>query len=120
MKTILLIDDEEAILSVFSMMLEHKGYRVIQATSGEAGLELARQHAPDLILTDLSMPGCGGQAVLTRVRQTPELAATPVVLMTGDEGSALSPANGERGADGILVKPISMDALVKCVEAQLG
>lgn len=119
MKTLLVIDDDESILSIFTMVLQHKGYTVIPAPSGEAGLELARQRHPDLILTDMNMPGTSGLEVLKCVKADPELAAIPVVLITGDEEITSANKEGESLADGILVKPVSLDALVRCVEEKL-
>jgi signal transduction histidine kinase len=119
MKTILLIDDEESIRSVFGLALRHHGYRVIEAGSGDTGIELARKHLPDLILTDISMPGADGQAVLEQIRQDPELSTKQVVLMTG-QTHLVTPRKGmEAGADDFLVKPISMEALLNCVDARL-
>jgi len=118
MKTILLIDDEENIRTVFGLALRHHGYRVIEAASGDIGIEMAKTHLPDLILTDISMPGADGQAVLQQIRQHPELSTKQVVLMTG-QTHLVTPRKGmEAGADDFLVKPISMEALLNCVEAR--
>jgi len=118
-KTILLLDDDENILSTFSMALRHHGYRVIEASSGDVGLELARKHLPDLILSDISMPGKDGQAVLQQIRLDPELSTKQVVLMTG-QTHLVTPRRGmELGADDFLVKPISLGDLLRCVEARL-
>jgi signal transduction histidine kinase len=119
MKTILLIDDEESIRSVFGLALRHHGYRVIEADAGDVGIEMARKYLPDLILTDISMPGADGQAVLQQIRQDPELSTKQVVLMTG-QTHLVTPRKGmEAGADDFLVKPVSMEALLNCVEARL-
>jgi len=119
MKTILIIDDDEAILSIFSMVLKLHGYVVIGANSGEAGLELAREHRPDLILTDISLPGLSGRSLPSHFRQNPNIAATPIVLMTGDADAALSAEDKASGVIEILVKPVSMDALLQCVNTKL-
>jgi signal transduction histidine kinase len=119
MKTILLLDDDENILSTFSMALRHHGYRVIEASSGDVGIELARQHLPDLILSDISMPGADGQAVLQSIRQHPELSTKQVVLMTGQTHLVTLRKGMELGADDFLVKPISLGDLLRCVEARL-
>ncbi len=93
--------------------------RVIEAASGQAGLELARKQLPDLIITDISMPGMSGQDVLKQIRQDPELSGRQVVLMTGDP-RIVTPRRGmEEGADDFLVKPVSMADLLRCVEARL-
>jgi len=119
MKTILLLDDDENILSTFSMALRHHGYRVIEASSGDEGIELAKQHLPDLILSDISMPGKDGQAVLQTIRQHPELGTKQVVLMTGQTHLVTSRRGMELGADDFLVKPVSLGDLLRCVEARL-
>jgi signal transduction histidine kinase len=119
MKTILLLDDDETIRSTFSLALRHHGYRVIEASSGDVGLELARKHLPDLILSDISMPGSDGQAVLQSIRQDPELSSKQVVLMTG-QTHLVTPRRGmELGADDFLVKPISLADLLSCIDARL-
>ncbi len=119
MKTILILDDDENIRSTFGIALRHHGYRVIDAGSGEEGLELARKHLPDLVLTDISMPGMGGQDVLQTIRETPELSGKQVVLMTG-QTQVVSPRKGmELGADDFLIKPIGLDDLLQCIEARL-
>ncbi len=119
MKTILLLDDDENILSTFSMALRHHGYRVIEATSGDAGFELAQQHLPDLILSDISMPGKDGQAVLKMIREHPELSTKQVVLMTGQTHLVTLRKGMELGADDFLVKPVSLGDLLRCVEARM-
>lgn len=119
MKTILLLDDDENILSTFSMALRHHGYNVIEASSGDVGIELAQKHLPDLILSDISMPGADGQTVLQAIRQHPELSSKQVVLMTG-QTHMVTPRRGmELGADDFLVKPVSLGDLLRCVEARL-
>jgi len=119
MKTILLLDDDENILSTFSLALRHHGYHVIEASSGDVGIELAIKHLPDLILSDISMPGKDGQAVLQSIREHPELSTKQVVLMTG-QTHLVTPRRGmELGADDFLVKPISLGDLLRCVEARL-
>jgi len=119
MKLILLIDDNEQVRLTFGMVLRDQGFRVIESDSSEAGLELARQQKPDLILTDINMPGEDGQALLRHIRNDPELCTKQVVLMTG-RPDVVSPRKGmEQGADDFLVKPVSRSALLSCIEARL-
>jgi sigma-B regulation protein RsbU (phosphoserine phosphatase) len=63
MKTILLIDDDQQVRTMFGLALRRAGYRVIEAESGIAGLAMARQHLPDLILSDIHMPGGDGSTL---------------------------------------------------------
>jgi two-component system sensor histidine kinase/response regulator len=118
-QTILLIDDDENIRSVFSTVLRGHGYRVLEANSGESGYALAQEQLPDLILTDIAMPGGDGETLLRRIRENPDLSDRQVVLMTG-QLHAVTPRKGmEQGADDFLAKPVSLDALIRCVEARL-
>jgi two-component system sensor histidine kinase/response regulator len=119
MKLILLIDDDEGVRLTFGGVLRDHGYRVIESDSGEAGLELARQQMPDLILTDINMPGGDGQALLHHIRSDVELSGTQVVLMTG-RPDMVSPRRGmAQGADDFLVKPVTGDDLLTCMEGRL-
>ncbi len=119
MKTILLVDDEAAIRTVFGTALRQKGYHVLEADSGLTGYELAKEHLPDLIITDISMAGGGGEALLYFIRNDPQLGNRPVVLMTGNI-DLVSPSQGlAAGADDFLEKPVTLDALIGCVEARL-
>jgi len=119
MKTILLIDDDKGVREAISMTLRHCGYRVIAADSGRAGLELAREQLPDLILTDINMPDMDGQAVLKQIRLDPALSNKQVVLITGNPTSVTPRKGMEAGADDFLVKPVGLEDLRRCVEARL-
>jgi two-component system sensor histidine kinase/response regulator len=118
MKTILVVDDDLQLRGMLTTALKRKGYRVIEAESGVAALDLARQHLPDLILTDIHMPGGDGSTLLREIRHDPALRSRQVVLMTG-RPDLVTPRRGmEEGADDFLVKPVDLQALVKCMEAR--
>jgi CheY-like chemotaxis protein len=82
MKTILLIDEEEGVRLTFGQALRRKGYHVIESDSGADGLEMARRHLPDLILSDFEMPRGDGSSVLRDIRRDSELRFKQGVLMT--------------------------------------
>jgi len=118
MKTILIVDDDTQLRGMFTMALGRKGYRVIEADSGLTGLAMARQHLPDLILSDIHMPGGSGSTLLRDIRRDPELRSKQVVLMTG-QPDLVTPRKGmEEGADDFLVKPVDLSSLLSCVEAR--
>jgi two-component system sensor histidine kinase/response regulator len=118
MKTILLIDDDQQVRTMFGLALRRTGYRVVEADSGATGLAMARQHLPDLILSDIHMPGGDGSTLLRDIRRDPELKSRQVVLMTG-RPDLVTPRKGmEEGADDFLVKPVSLEALRNCVDAR--
>ncbi len=119
MKLILLVDDSAEIRLTFRVVLRAAGYRVIESESGKDGLEIARQHKPDLILTDINMPGGDGQTLLQQIRTDADLCSIQVVLMTG-RPDLVSPRKGmEQGADDFLVKPINREALLACVASRV-
>ena len=119
MKTLLVIDDDEAIRGSYGLALEHAGYRVLTAADGTQGVELARRHLPDLILCDLNMPGLDGRNVLRLLREDLAAGATQIVLMTGNT-KALTPREAMAlGADDFLTKPFGIVQLMRCVEARL-
>ena len=118
MAKILIVDDEEAIRATFGIVLRQKGYEVIEADAGLVGYELAKKHLPDLIITDISMQGGGGEALLHFVRHDAQLANKQVVMITG--ATHINQRHGmDAGADDFLVKPITLEALLACVEARL-
>src|ERR1700734_1956017 len=118
MKTILLIDDDEQVRTMFGVALRRNDYHVIEADSGVTGLALAREHLPDLILSDIHMPGGDGPTLLRDIRHDPELRSKQVVLMTG-RPDMVTPRKGmEEGADDFLVKPVGLKALLSCVAAR--
>jgi two-component system sensor histidine kinase/response regulator len=118
MKTILLIDDDQALRTVYALVLRRNGYHVIEADSGISGFKLAQQHLPDLILSDIDMPRGDGTDLLRNVRLDPALNGKQVVLITG-RPEIVTPRKGmEQGADDFLLKPIDQEALLKCMEAR--
>ena len=79
--SILVIDDDEVVLGVLTDLLELRGFQVLTAQEGKAGIEVFRNNRPDLVITDISMPQMDGLQVLRRVRDMDE--CVPVILVTG-------------------------------------
>ena len=111
-RTVLVIDDDSNVHELVRRTITKEGFRVLTASGGEEGLRLARLHRPDAITLDAMMPGEDGWAVLSRLKQDPDLAPIPVVMMTiiDDKSLAMS-----LGASAYLNKPIDRDALIACV-----
>ena len=106
MARILVVDDGARNLRLALTALKHAGHEVLSAAGGAAGVEAALVHAPDLVLTDVQMPGIDGISALRRLRAEPRTAALKVVAltalaMTGDADRLLA-----EGFDGYLEKPI--------------
>lgn len=119
MTKILVIDDDAAINELVKINLELQGYEVIQAFNGVEGFALAKQETPALIVLDVMMPEVDGFTVAQRIRQCPEIAETPIIMLT-----ALSQLNDKvngfnLGVDDYLTKPFEIDELLVRVRALL-
>ena len=117
--TILVVDDHDLNRELIRTMLERKGYRVLQAESGENGIEVARRERPSLILLDLAMPGKDGFATARELKGDPDLGTTPLVAVTalamrGDEARAR-----EAGFDAYVTKPVDRHELEQTIERLL-
>lgn len=119
MKRILVIDDEESLRDVVRLALGQRGYQVVEAANGAAGVELARAQVPDLILCDVNMERMDGYATLSNLRNDTTTAAIPFILMTGLADHAGMRHGMELGADDYLPKPFTIEALYGAVEARL-
>jgi CheY-like chemotaxis protein len=118
MSRILIIDDDPGFRKVVRGFLELEGHQVIDAESGEAGLHLFRTEAPDLIVTDIFMPGIGGlQTIETIRKESPDMK---IIAISGREGiAAATLLPGGRGADRSLEKPFRRGELIETVEQLL-
>lgn len=118
-KRILLIEDNEQNRYLVTFLLQARGWEVAHAADGPAGLALAGEIAPVLILLDIQLPGMDGYAVARALRANPKLAAIPVVAVT----SYAMPGDRERcieaGCTGYLEKPIDPQTFAAEVEAML-
>lgn len=119
MTKILVIDDDSAINELIKINLELQGYQVTQAFNGIEGFAKAKQEEPALIILDVMMPEVDGFTVAQRVRQSAEIAETPIIMLT-----ALSQLNDKVngfniGVDDYLTKPFEIDELLVRVRALL-
>lgn len=119
LKTILIIDDDVHMTAMLTLGLETGGYRTLCAANADAGWKLARAHLPDLILCDILMPGKDGRRLLQEMRADPELADRQFVLMTGKPAFDNQRAAMDLGADDLLLKPFTLDELLRCISARL-
>ncbi len=111
-ETILVVEDEEDIAKLVSYTLSGEGYRVIAASSGEKGLELAKEKRPDLIILDLMLPGVDGFTVCRILQKDPATAGIPVVMLTAKGEEADVVAGLELGAEDYIIKPFSSRVLL--------
>ena len=112
--TILLVDDDRDVVSGLRSALESKGYRVLTAHDGNAGLALAETSQPELVIVDMMMPHKSGFLVLETLKQRG--AASPkIIMITANEGARHRAYAEMLGADDYLRKPFSLDDLLTSV-----
>jgi DNA-binding response OmpR family regulator len=114
-KTILVVDDDTDILSATRMLLERRGYRVVTACDGNAGLAVAEREAPDLVIVDMMMPKKSGFLVLEKLKSRKE-AAPRIIMITANEGSRHRAYAEMLGVDDYIRKPFPMDKLLESVD----
>lgn len=117
-RTILIVEDSPEERDIFSRYLEFVGGHLLEATNGEDGLRMAREHRPDLILADLSMPVMDGWEMIRRLDLDPDIAGIPVVAVTGHHLPRESLE--ERGFCGYLEKPLAPYRILEEIERCLG
>jgi twitching motility two-component system response regulator PilH len=120
MARILVVDDYPAIPVMLEAMLGAAGHEVFTADCAEAGLELANQIRPDLVLLDVDMPDRDGLAVCADLGREPATAHIPVLLMTGRLCLAVLEQGRQAGARGFLSKPFSRECLLEEIARALG
>lgn len=114
MARVLVVDDDPDIRQLVCLKLELSGHELFTAPDGEAGLEAAREHRPDLVLADWTMPRLNGIEMLARLRADPLIADIPFILLT-----ARAHEVDEPGIDGFIAKPFSLNDLMAGVDAVL-
>jgi two-component system cell cycle response regulator DivK len=118
MPSILVIEDDDVARVLMGMALERRGYRVMVAEDGIEGYEVAVRERPDLIVTDIKMPAADGVHLVRRVRDTKELAETPILITTGF-GSGSATFALAQGATAYEPKPINPESFLATVKRLL-
>ncbi len=119
-KTVLIVEDNELNLKLFTDLLESRGYDVIATQDGMQALDLAREHVPDLILMDIQLPEVSGIDVTKWLKADDELKHIPVIAVTafamkGDEEKIRA-----SGCEAYMSKPISVNDFLNMVASFLG
>src|SRR5262245_32012249 len=111
-ETILLIEDERDIIEVIQYNFEKEGYRVLSATNGEKGLDIARSKRPAAVVLDLMLPGLDGLEVAKRLRNDPATREIAILMLTakGEESDVILGLGV--GADDYVTKPFKMKELL--------
>ena len=120
MSKILLVEDNEMNRDMLSRRLERKGFEIVIAVDGQAGIDMASSSNPDIILMDLSLPVIDGWEATRQIKADPATQSIPVIALTahamaGDEQKAL-----EAGCDDYDTKPIDLKRLLDKIENLIG
>ncbi len=121
-KKILILDDEANVVTYLQTLLQDNGYDTVSAGDGSEGMEKLRSEKPDLITLDISMPEKSGVRFYREIKENPELASIPVVVVSAVTGYGGKPEDFEKflgsrknvpPPDGFVPKPIDRDELLK-------
>jgi CheY-like chemotaxis protein len=115
-KTILVVEDNELNMKLLRGVLRITNYDMIEAFDAESGIEIAKEHQPDLILMDIQLPGMDGLEATKFIKQDPDLKHIPVIALTsyamqGDNTKAF-----EAGCSDYITKPISTKGLIETLK----
>lgn len=119
MKKILVIDDSPELLQLIAMALSRHGYAVDTAPDGAAGMDAVARNPPDLILCDVYMPRMDGFATLAAIQRNPLCSTTPFIFLTGQSDREKIRRAMELGADDLLIKPFTIEELLRAVQTRL-
>lgn len=114
-----MVEDEKNIVELVKYNLEEAGFRVLQASRGDTGLERARKEKPSLIVLDLMLPEIDGIEICKILKQNYDTAAIPIIMLTAKSQEADKVLGLELGADDYVTKPFSPRELVARVKAVL-
>jgi DNA-binding response OmpR family regulator len=118
-KRILIVDDEEDILSVLKFRLEANDYEVLTASDGQEGLNKARSEKPDLIILDLMLPKIDGYKVCRMLKFDENYKAIPIVIFTAKDQKKDEDLGKEMGADAYVTKPFEAEVLLEKIRELL-
>jgi DNA-binding response OmpR family regulator len=120
MRTLLIAEDEEGIRALVKMTLARNEYEILEAVDGDEALALAREHRPELILLDVTMPGLTGFEVCRALKDDPITAQATVVMLSARTQEADREQGMASGADDYFTKPFSPIALLRKIDEVYG
>jgi DNA-binding response OmpR family regulator len=118
-KLVLIVEDSPEIRGLVRTALESRGHRVIEADTEALGTSLFSQKRPDLVVLDVGLPDGSGVNICQKIRSHAELAATPVIMLTGESSLESKTAGFTAGADQYLIKPLRPEEFLLWVDALL-
>lgn len=112
-KKILIIEDDPSFLRAVSHIVEKEGYNVTTASNGMTGLRMAKEDKPDLLILDVMLPGLDGFEICSRLRNEPETAKLPIIMLSAKGQEADRTTGLKVGADEYLTKPVNRELLLE-------
>lgn len=119
MNKVMIVDDEDNMVTLVRYNLEGAGYEVQSASDGESALRLAEADSPDIVILDCAMPGLDGFETCRRFKQNPKLRHIPIIMVTCCSGTADTIHGLEAGAIDYVTKPVDPAEIVARVKAHL-
>ena len=105
-RRVLIVEDNHDNRAIFAAILHHHGYEVLEAADGEAGVRIATESRPDVILMDISLPRMDGIEATTRLKQSDETASIPIIAVTAHAMREDEERVRRAGCDASLAKPV--------------
>jgi CheY-like chemotaxis protein len=115
MNTILVIDDNEDFRADLREILEFENYATLEAENGQLGLQMIRQHSPDLIVCDVEMPVMNGIDVLRTAKADPAVAKIPFLIITGRSDEQTLKTSQDLAVEAYLTKPINVTEFLSTI-----
>jgi two-component system cell cycle response regulator DivK len=116
MSTVLIIEDNEKNMKLARDVLQAKGYKTLEAVTGEEGVTLAKTHVPDLVLMDIQLPGINGIEAFRQIRAEASTAKVPVIALTASVTPTDRSAISAAGFDAFVSKPINLKEFLETVK----
>ena len=116
MKKILIVEDDEFNLKLFSEIVSSSGYQAIEARSGIEAIEKAKSEEPDLILMDIQLPGMDGVTALKKIKEFSRQKEIPVIALTGYAMSGDNERFLSQGFAGYVAKPINISEFLETIK----
>lgn len=115
-KKILVVEDEESLLKLESILLTSKGYEVQGVTTGQAALDAIAEETPDLVLLDIMLPEMDGFEVCRRIKENPRTKDLPVVMLTAKKSREDMARGQQVGADWYITKPFKSVNVIETIQ----
>jgi twitching motility two-component system response regulator PilG len=113
---ILIVEDEESLLKLESIILSSKGYNVTGVTDGAAAINEISRALPDLVILDIMLPDMDGFEVCRRIRSNPASSRVPIIMLTARKNSQDLDCGLQAGADAYMTKPFKSAQLIGAIE----